>query len=208
MVSFLRSRLRLSSCASRSSDLFRARSADHLGVRAAATALDLSFVPVTWEDFDIVLSGDTLAAAEPLIAALRTSRSSHRSMRSAAMTCPGLPRWKCWPDPLPRRASTVSVSSAPARRNPNLIRTTSSPARLNGRLNPNNPATIRPREPANPSSNHRRRQSSAGTDTPEASVCRPAARPVVSSNTPLMPWIPARPGRILEAWRATAQLPA
>jgi len=43
-----------------------------LGVRAAATALDLSFVPVTWEDFDIVLSGDTLPAAEPLIAALRT----------------------------------------------------------------------------------------------------------------------------------------
>jgi molybdate-binding protein len=43
-----------------------------LGVRAAATALDLGFVPVTWEDFDIVLSGDDLPAAEPLIAALRT----------------------------------------------------------------------------------------------------------------------------------------
>jgi molybdate-binding protein len=43
-----------------------------LGVRAAATALDLGFVPVTWEDFDIVLSGDHLPAAEPLIAALRT----------------------------------------------------------------------------------------------------------------------------------------
>jgi molybdate-binding protein len=43
-----------------------------LGVRAAATALDLGFVPVTWEDFDIVLSGDVLPAAEPLIAALRT----------------------------------------------------------------------------------------------------------------------------------------
>jgi molybdate-binding protein len=42
-----------------------------LGVRAAATALDLSFTPVTWEDFDIVLSADTLAAAWPLIAALR-----------------------------------------------------------------------------------------------------------------------------------------
>ena len=42
-----------------------------LGVRAAATALDLGFVPVAWEDFDIVLSGDTLPAAEPLIAALR-----------------------------------------------------------------------------------------------------------------------------------------
>ena len=43
-----------------------------LGVRAAATALGLGFVPVTWEDFDIVLSGDALPAAEPLIAALRT----------------------------------------------------------------------------------------------------------------------------------------
>jgi molybdate-binding protein len=44
-----------------------------LGVRAAATALDLGFVPVAWEDFDVVLSGDTLAAAEPLIAVLRTA---------------------------------------------------------------------------------------------------------------------------------------
>jgi molybdate-binding protein len=43
-----------------------------LGVRAAATALDLGFVPVTWEDFDIVLSSDALPAAEPLIATLRT----------------------------------------------------------------------------------------------------------------------------------------
>jgi molybdate-binding protein len=42
-----------------------------LGVRAAATALDLAFVPVTWEEFDIVLSGDSLPAAKPLIAALR-----------------------------------------------------------------------------------------------------------------------------------------
>ena len=42
-----------------------------LAVRAAATALDLGFVPVTWEEFDVVLSGDALPAAEPLIAALR-----------------------------------------------------------------------------------------------------------------------------------------
>lgn len=42
-----------------------------LGVRAAATALELGFVPVVWEDFDIILSGDTLPAAEPLICALR-----------------------------------------------------------------------------------------------------------------------------------------
>jgi molybdate-binding protein len=42
-----------------------------LGVRAAAAALDLGFVPVVWEDFDIVLGGDALPAAEPLISALR-----------------------------------------------------------------------------------------------------------------------------------------
>ena len=34
-------------------------------------ALDLDFVPVNWEDFDIVLTGDALPAAEPLITALR-----------------------------------------------------------------------------------------------------------------------------------------
>ena len=44
-----------------------------LGIRAAATALDLDFVPITWEDFDIVLSADAVAAAEPLISALRDS---------------------------------------------------------------------------------------------------------------------------------------
>ena len=42
------------------------------GVRAAATALGVGFVPVIWEDFDIVLSGDALPAVEPLIDALRT----------------------------------------------------------------------------------------------------------------------------------------
>jgi molybdate-binding protein len=42
-----------------------------LGVRAAAAALELEFIPAVWEDFDLVLSGATLPAAEPLIAALR-----------------------------------------------------------------------------------------------------------------------------------------
>ena len=42
-----------------------------LGVRAAATALGLGFVPVAWEDFDIVLCGDALPAAESLISVLR-----------------------------------------------------------------------------------------------------------------------------------------
>jgi molybdate-binding protein len=42
-----------------------------LGVRAAATALDLAFVPVAWESFEIVLGATALPAAEPLIAAVR-----------------------------------------------------------------------------------------------------------------------------------------
>lgn len=42
-----------------------------LGVRAAAAALDLEFIPSVWEDFDLILSGAMLPAAEPLIAALR-----------------------------------------------------------------------------------------------------------------------------------------
>ena len=42
-----------------------------LAVRAAATALGLVFTPVIWEDFDIVLGGDDLPAAERLIATLR-----------------------------------------------------------------------------------------------------------------------------------------
>lgn len=42
-----------------------------LGVRAAATALDLDFIPLVWEQYDVVLPGAALAAAEPLIAALR-----------------------------------------------------------------------------------------------------------------------------------------
>lgn len=42
-----------------------------LGVRAAATALDLGFIPVVWEEFDVVLCGAALATAEPLISVLR-----------------------------------------------------------------------------------------------------------------------------------------
>jgi molybdate-binding protein len=42
-----------------------------LGVRAAASALDLEFIPAAWEDFDLILGGASLAMAEPLIASLR-----------------------------------------------------------------------------------------------------------------------------------------
>lgn len=43
-----------------------------LGVRPAASALDLEFIPLTWEDYDLVLGGAALDSAAPLIAALRT----------------------------------------------------------------------------------------------------------------------------------------
>jgi molybdate-binding protein len=63
-----------------------------LGVRAAATALDLGFVPVAWEDFDIVLSGDALPAAEPLIAELRDPavQSAVRSLGGYDMSKAGV----------------------------------------------------------------------------------------------------------------------
>lgn len=41
-----------------------------LGVRAAAAALDLEFVPLAWEEYDVVLSAEALASAGPLIDAL------------------------------------------------------------------------------------------------------------------------------------------
>ena len=43
-----------------------------LGVRSAAAALDLRFVPVTWEDYDLVLPEDALAPATPLVTAVRS----------------------------------------------------------------------------------------------------------------------------------------
>ncbi|MGH3673411.1 MAG: substrate-binding domain-containing protein, partial [Pseudonocardiaceae bacterium] len=42
-----------------------------LGVRAAANDLDLDFIAVAWECYDIALAEDALGAARPLITALR-----------------------------------------------------------------------------------------------------------------------------------------
>lgn len=49
-----------------------AAGAAHTGiaVRAAAAHLDLAFLPIVWEDFDLVLPAQTLGAATPLIEAL------------------------------------------------------------------------------------------------------------------------------------------
>lgn len=43
-----------------------------LGLRAAANDLDLDFIPLTWEPYDIALGADALGAAKPLITALLT----------------------------------------------------------------------------------------------------------------------------------------
>ncbi len=42
-----------------------------LGVRAAAAALALEFVPLVWEEYDVVLCAESLGASGPLIDALR-----------------------------------------------------------------------------------------------------------------------------------------
>ena len=49
-----------------------------VGVRAAATALDLDFVPLVWEDYDIALPASALAATEPLITALLDPAVRHQ----------------------------------------------------------------------------------------------------------------------------------
>lgn len=41
-----------------------------LGLRSAAEDLALDFVPLTWEPYDLVLSGAALPTAQPLITAL------------------------------------------------------------------------------------------------------------------------------------------
>jgi putative molybdopterin biosynthesis protein len=41
-----------------------------LGVRSAAADLDLAFVHVAWEEYDVALPGRALDAAAPLVAAL------------------------------------------------------------------------------------------------------------------------------------------
>src|SRR4029079_13275343 len=43
-----------------------------LGVRSAAAALDLRFVPITWEAYALLLVGDALEAAAPLVTAVRS----------------------------------------------------------------------------------------------------------------------------------------
>lgn len=45
-----------------------------LALGVAAAQLDLDFLPLAWEHYDIVLPGDALGAAEPLVGAIRDPR--------------------------------------------------------------------------------------------------------------------------------------
>ncbi len=55
-----------------------------IALRAAAVDLDLDFIPLTWEHYDLVLPGDALGAAEPIIRAARLA-----STRTAIAQLPG-----------------------------------------------------------------------------------------------------------------------
>jgi putative molybdopterin biosynthesis protein len=48
-----------------------------VGVRAAAAALDLDFIPLVWESYDIALPGSALSLAQPLIGALMDDDVRH-----------------------------------------------------------------------------------------------------------------------------------
>jgi putative molybdopterin biosynthesis protein len=70
-------------------------------VRGAATALGLGFIPITWEDFDIVLGGEALPAAEPLIAALRDPAVPSPVGSLGGYNVPASVRSRCWADQRP-----------------------------------------------------------------------------------------------------------
>lgn len=53
-------------------------------VRGSAARLDLGFVPILWESYDLVLPGDALGSVEPILLALRD-----RAVRDAITALPG-----------------------------------------------------------------------------------------------------------------------
>lgn len=63
-----------------------------LGLRAVANDLDLEFVPLTWEPYDIAVGADALGAARPLITALRAPQvqASIFNLGGYDLTCAGL----------------------------------------------------------------------------------------------------------------------
>ena len=49
-----------------------------MGLRAGAEALDLDFLPITWERYELVTTVDALGGAAPLVEALRTPQPAGR----------------------------------------------------------------------------------------------------------------------------------
>lgn len=77
-----------------------------LGVRAAAAALDLDFVPLVWERYDIALAADALGAAEPLITALRALTVRRDIGQLGGYDTKHAGQIKTLPDPPPRSGRT------------------------------------------------------------------------------------------------------
>jgi putative molybdopterin biosynthesis protein len=75
-----------------------------LGLRAAAAALDLDFIPLVWEQYDIALPADALGAAQPLIAALRSPAIQRRITGLGGYDTERAGAISMLPDPQPRRA--------------------------------------------------------------------------------------------------------
>lgn len=74
-----------------------------LAVRSAAEDLQLGFVPAAWESYDLILPGDALPAAEPLLTALRAP-----AVRAAIAHLPG---YDLAPAPAPRRLAVDPTGS-------------------------------------------------------------------------------------------------
>jgi molybdate-binding protein len=63
-----------------------------LAVRSAAAQLDLDFIPIGWERFEVIFPGEALGTAEPLIKAIRDPavRSSIENLPGYDLTDAGL----------------------------------------------------------------------------------------------------------------------
>jgi hypothetical protein len=78
-----------------------------VGVRAAAVALDLAFIPLVWQQCDIVLRADALDAAEPLVTALRDPGVRHSITELGGYDTQHAGEIKTLPDP--RRAEALDT---------------------------------------------------------------------------------------------------
>jgi molybdate-binding protein len=83
-----------------------------VSVRAAATALDLDFIPLVWEDYDIVLPGSALASAGPLISTLLDPAVRHTIDELGGYDTTHAGEIEALPDPPPHNPTHATVDSA------------------------------------------------------------------------------------------------